>query len=233
MSLPRTRLNYKSYSTSWSPCLPSIPKTLSRELLYIWHDESRSKGRADQSIDAKSIEQVRNEYPDGRSVITPDLSPTTFTAHLSYINSCTGLNLAQSDIVSLLGKMGNNAIPASSATVSDKLIVKVPPTRPDILHECDLMEDVAIAYGFNKLKKTFPGTNTVAVPLPINKLTDVVRKECAICGFVEVLPLILVHLIASLFCGYSLILFTVLTGREFCLAEPQGRWKDSCNFGES
>ena len=138
------------------------------------------------------VEQVRIEYPDGRSVNTPDLSPSTFTAHLSYINSCTGLNLSQSEIISLLSKMGNHAVPAPSATISDRLIVKVPPTRPDILHECDIMEDVAIAYGFNKLQKTFPATNTVAVPLSINKLTDVLRRESALSGFTEVLPLILV-----------------------------------------
>jgi phenylalanyl-tRNA synthetase beta chain len=131
-------------------------------------------------------------YPDGRTVNTPDLSPTKFEAHLSYINSCTGLNLAQSEAISLLKKMGNDARPGESRTISDTIIVNVPPTRPDILHECDIMEDAAIAYGFNKLKKTFPATNTVAVPLPINKLSDLVRKECAISGFVEVLPLILV-----------------------------------------
>ena len=54
------------------------------------------------------------------------------------------------------------------------------------------MEDAAIAYGFNNLAKTFPPTNTVAQPLAINKLSDVVRLEWAMAGWVEVLPLILV-----------------------------------------
>jgi phenylalanyl-tRNA synthetase beta chain len=53
------------------------------------------------------------------------------------------------------------------------------------------MEDVAVAYGFDKLPKTFPATNTVAAPLPINKLADIMRRECAYNGWVEVLPLIL------------------------------------------
>ena len=139
-----------------------------------------------------SVEQVKNTYPDGSISITPDLSPIVFTAHLSYINSCTGLNLPQSDIVKYLERMGHNVEAAQSRTVSDRLIVSVPPTRPDILHECDLMEDVAVAYGFNNLKKTFPSSNTVAKPLPINKLSDIIRNECALSGFIEVLPLILV-----------------------------------------
>jgi phenylalanyl-tRNA synthetase beta chain len=74
----------------------------------------------------------------------------------------------------------------------DELEVQIPATRPDILHECDIMEDAAIAYGFNNLPDTFPGTNTVAQPLAISKLSDVVRVEWALAGWVEVLPLILV-----------------------------------------
>ena len=81
------------------------------------------------------------------------------------------------------------------ATVSpndaDELLVEVPPTRPDILHECDIMEDAAIAYGFDNLPDTFPATSTVAQPLTISKLSDVIRTEWAFAGFVEVLPLIL------------------------------------------
>ena len=76
----------------------------------------------------------------------------------------------------------------------DELLVEVPPTRPDILHECDIMEDAAIAYGFNNLPKTFPPTNTVAQPLAISKLSDLVRVEWAMAGWIEVLPLILVQI---------------------------------------
>ena len=81
------------------------------------------------------------------------------------------------------------------ATVSpndaDELLVDVPATRPDILHECDIMEDAAIAYGFNNLPDMFPATSTVAQPLTISKLSDVIRIEWAFAGFVEALPLIL------------------------------------------
>ena len=32
----------------------------------------------------------------------------------------------------------------------------------DIIHVCDIFEDVAIAFGYNNVKMTFPKTNTVA-----------------------------------------------------------------------
>ncbi|CAJ0748889.1 6255_t:CDS:2, partial [Entrophospora sp. SA101] len=50
---------------------------------------------------------------------------------------------------------------------------------------------VAIAYGFNNIPKTFPNSATVGKAFPINKLSDLVRREIALSGFTEVLPLIL------------------------------------------
>lgn len=82
---------------------------------------------------------------------------------------------------------------ASPSSASPNLIdVHIPPTRADILHQCDIMEDVAIAYGFNKLPRFFPSkSGTVAQPLMINKLSDIVRQEAAMAGWSEVMPLIL------------------------------------------
>jgi len=40
-----------------------------------------------------------------------------------------------------------DAQPSSSGALS----VRVPPTRSDILHACDVMEDVAIAHGYNNV----------------------------------------------------------------------------------
>ena len=114
------------------------------------------------------------------------------SARASYINSCTGLALTAHQVVDLLGRMSLTS--AVSTTNVDQLLVQVPPTRPDILHECDIMEDAAVAYGFNNLISTFPATHTVAKPLAISKLSDLVRREWAQAGWVEVLPLILVCL---------------------------------------
>ena len=82
---------------------------------------------------------------------------------------------------------------ASPSRASPDLIdVQVPPTRADVLHQADIMEDVAIAYGFNKLPRSFPSeSGTIAQPLMVNKLSDIVRLEAAMAGWSEVMPLIL------------------------------------------
>ena len=79
-----------------------------------------------------------------------------------------------------------------SPSTHDLIDVHIPPTRADVLHQCDIMEDVAIAYGFNKLPRSFPSkSGTVAQPLMINKLSDIIRLEVAMAGWSEVMPLIL------------------------------------------
>ena len=129
-------------------------------------------------------------YPDGTTRITPDLTYRPMVAHASYVNSCTGLAVDSPALVNLLERMTLSAVQDPSNP--DAVSVQVPPTRPDIMHECDLMEDAAIAYGFNNLPDTFPPTSTVAQPLELSKLSDIIRREWALAGFVEVLPLILV-----------------------------------------
>ncbi|GAA5866992.1 hypothetical protein JCM8547_008401 [Rhodosporidiobolus lusitaniae] len=156
------------------------------------------------------VEPVNVVYEAGcaggaRTVVTPPLTSRPFVARASYINSCTGLSLPRSDIITLLNKMGHaastpeqspnfspvNATPTVVIAPEDEIHIWVPPTRPDILHECDIMEDVAVAYGFDNLKKTFPQTNTVAKPFPPNKLSDTLRRLCTEASWTEVLPLIL------------------------------------------
>eukprot|EP00951_Prasinocladus_malaysianus_P024452 scaffold211188_cov26-Prasinocladus_malaysianus.AAC.3 len=59
---------------------------------------------------------------------------------------------------------------------------QVPPSRSDVLHACDVMEDVAIAYGFNNIAKRIPPTVTQGRELPLNQLSDLLRVEVATAG---------------------------------------------------
>ncbi|RAL09997.1 phenylalanine--tRNA ligase subunit beta [Aspergillus homomorphus CBS 101889] len=122
--------------------------------------------------------------------VVPDISPRKAEAEVSYINQCCGLELKPEEICKLLRKMAYDAKP--STTNPDIIDVYIPATRADVLHQADIMEDVAIAYGFNSLPRSFPSkSGTIAQPLPINKLSDIVRVEAAMAGWSEVLPLIL------------------------------------------
>lgn len=65
--------------------------------------------------------------------------------------------------------------------------VDIPPTRHDIIHACDIFEDVAIAYGYNNIAKHSLATSTIGSQFPINKLSDQLREQLAQAGFTEAL----------------------------------------------
>lgn len=62
----------------------------------------------------------------------------------------------------------------------------VPPS-PHRPAACDVMEDVAIAYGFNNLTLRVPKTVTIGRELPLNQMCELLRGECAMAGFTEIL----------------------------------------------
>ena len=137
-----------------------------------------------------TVEPVKivSKYNETRQV--PDLTPRETEAEVSYINSCTGLKLSAEDMCKLLSRMAYTATPSKSS--KNLLDVIIPPTRADVLHQCDVMEDVAVAYGFNSLPRVFRGTPTAfAQPLPVNKLSDIFRDQAAMAGWLEVMPLVL------------------------------------------
>ncbi|CCG82588.1 Phenylalanyl-tRNA synthetase, beta subunit [Taphrina deformans PYCC 5710] len=140
---------------------------------------------AEEPFTVEAVE-IKSEH-NGCSRTTPSIAARKHEAEISYINSCTGLDQSAETIVKQLARMSMNA----KHLGGDKVEVSVPCTRADILHQCDIMEDVAIAYGYNNLAKTVPSTATVGQPLPINKLADIIRKETAMAGFTECMPLIL------------------------------------------
>jgi phenylalanyl-tRNA synthetase beta chain len=141
-----------------------------------------------------TVEPVQVQSPhNGETRKTPDLKPRPMTASVAYINSCTGLTLSAAEQSALLGRMGLAAKPDKSS--ADVLRLDVPITRADVLHQADIMEDVAVAYGFNNLPRHYApsaaGAAAVGAALPLNKLADIARNEAARAGWREALPLIL------------------------------------------
>lgn len=141
----------------------------------------------DNEFEIEPVEVISNHNNESR--ICPNITPKPFFAEVSYINSCLGLNLDATQISKLLKKMSLNAkLPAKDGLLE----VDVPITRSDILHQCDIMEDAAVAYGFNNLSRTKPkGESLIASALPINKIADILRFASSQSGYLEVMPLTL------------------------------------------
>ena len=88
--------------------------------------------------------------------------------------------------------MGLNPVPSSDPANLVKF--QVSPLRPDILHACDIAEEIGIGYGFNNIPMVYPPTNTVGSFIPENKFTDLLRHELAQAGYIETLTCALLSL---------------------------------------
>ena len=113
----------------------------------------------------------------------PTLEPYIFQTNKQYINSLAGTSLNTDEMPEYLSKMGYK----TKVLSSEEIEVSVTVFRNDVLHPCDIGEDLAIAFGFNRIPKNKLKTVCKGFQQPINKLTDIVRSEMANCGYVECL----------------------------------------------
>jgi phenylalanyl-tRNA synthetase beta chain len=114
-----------------------------------------------QGEDQFTVEQVEIIYEgdESRNESTPSFTYTDFEVKTSEINKILGLSLTTEKITECIEKMG---LKVKEANEDGSLVtVEVPPTRSDVMHTCDIAEDVGIAYGYNNIVKVFPPTNTV------------------------------------------------------------------------
>lgn len=88
----------------------------------------------------------------GNSIkITPDMSPQQIEVNRKLANDLLGLRLNDKEIVECLER---SRISVSSK--DGKFIASIPRYRVDILHQVDLVEEIAYGYGFDKLTPTLP-----------------------------------------------------------------------------
>uniref|UniRef100_A0A672ND97 Phenylalanine--tRNA ligase beta subunit n=1 Tax=Sinocyclocheilus grahami TaxID=75366 RepID=A0A672ND97_SINGR len=113
-----------------------------------------------------------------------ELAYRTETLSGDFINKRVGINESAESIAQLLTRM---CLRSEVSGEGDLIQVEIPPTRADVIHACDIMEDAAIAYGFNNIVRSTPRTYTVANQLPLNKLTELLRQDLAAAGFTEAL----------------------------------------------
>lgn len=136
-----------------------------------------------------SAECVTVTETNGSTNVYPDVSERSHLASVSYINSITGLKLSGDEICAQLAKMG---LRSKFNAADNSIDVAVPITRSDIMHECDIAEDVAIAYGYGNLPRAVPNTICFGAQQELNKFTDLLRAEVARCLFSEVLTEVLI-----------------------------------------
>ena len=83
---------------------------------------------------------------------TPNLEPEEMKLSTENVNKILGLNLNEKQIKGFIERMGYGY---------NRGKVKVPSWRIDVMHEVDLIEDVAIAYGYENFIPEIPKISTI------------------------------------------------------------------------
>jgi len=130
-------------------------------------------------------------YPhENAQVTTPKLETSFMDLEIEYVNKILGLRLTAKLITELLGKARFGV----GKVGKTKMPVQVPCYRIDVMHPVDLVEDIAIAYGYNNMTPLWRKLPTMGSTKPEQGLFDVARELMVGLGFQEVLTFTLTNL---------------------------------------
>jgi len=154
---------------------------------------------AERGAVMKTVKIIEGER--GKKRTTPILSPRSMKVDSSYIRRILGLDdekeLPDKKIMKLLGMMRFGVI-----TKGNKVLI--PSYRTDILHQMDLAEDVAIAYGYNNFKTELPALPNVGMEDAVGSERNNDRTTLIGLGFEEVFTFVLTNpasLFSKMNCG--------------------------------
>ena len=135
------------------------------------------------------IKSMEVQYAD-KTIVSPDLTPQEMNVHVDTANELIGgTSLTAEDIKELLFKA------RFDAEIIDDNEVKaiIPAYRVDILHEVDIVENIAVQYHINDVVAKLPDINTVAYENNWFKAEGIIREVMIALGFQEVMSLMLTN----------------------------------------
>ena len=106
-----------------------------------------------------------------------DLKPEKMRISLENANKLLGLSLKEKDLEKLLPRMGYDY---------KKGKADVPAWRADIMHEVDIIEDIAIAYGYDKIIPEIPKVATIGEESAESKIESKISDILVGLGLLEV-----------------------------------------------
>jgi phenylalanyl-tRNA synthetase beta chain len=151
------------------------------------------------------IESVVLMPPTGKESTMPNLDSKTLNLNPENARRFLGLQLSDDQIVNLLRQYRYDVKKSGKV-----LACSYPAYRDDIIHERDLAEDVAIAFGYNDLRPDPPKIHTIGGTLPIGDFFEKARELMVGLGFQEILTFVLTN---------KENLFSKMNSHEFPIAE--------------
>jgi phenylalanyl-tRNA synthetase beta chain len=142
---------------------------------------------ADRGATIEPVEIVySNATPYGRRVVMPHDISIPMTLKRSQVETVLGVHLSDGEITRALRRSGHRV------TVAAGRWTATPPAyRGDLMHPIDLIEDIAMQCGYDRLTPELPATFTVGGLSPETRLEEQARRWMIGLGFQEVMSNIL------------------------------------------
>ncbi|MBI5060867.1 MAG: phenylalanine--tRNA ligase subunit beta [Candidatus Aenigmarchaeota archaeon] len=166
------------------------------------------------------IESVSVAYPwktrYGKVIETPYIFKEKVSFSKARISEMLGISLADGEVKKLLEKMQYNA------SVGKNVTVEVAPYRNDVMHYVDIIEDIAIAYGYGKFSSLGMCGYT---PGKLSQFTEFMEK-CRLVmiglGFQEIASPLLTSKIAldNMRCHSSLVEIDNVMSESYSVVRP-------------
>ena len=129
------------------------------------------------------IYSVKIKYPE-KNVVTPFLKAETKKINKETIKKLLGIELKDKELKQTLEKAGYEFD-------AKKSLVKIPHYRQDILHEVDIIEDIAIAYGYDNIKELPLTKYTTGKTFDATTFINKIRELTVGLGYQEVFSAVL------------------------------------------
>ena len=130
------------------------------------------------------IYSVKIKYKN-ETINTPDFRPFKFDIKPSYIDELLGFGLTTPEIKKLLKKMDYKVVKATPG--GDLIVLEIPFYRKDIMHAVDIVEDIAISYGYNNIIPIEPEISTSGKLLDKTEKNNLIREIMVGMQFQEIL----------------------------------------------
>lgn len=124
-----------------------------------------------------TIESIECIQQNRARITAPSLAPKKRKLSLEHANALLGLHLKERELKKILPGMGYDY---------RKGAVLIPAWRTDLLHEVDLIEDIAIAYGYERLLPELPPLATMGEESQEHKLRVLITEALVSLGLIEI-----------------------------------------------
>jgi phenylalanyl-tRNA synthetase beta chain len=123
--------------------------------------------------------------------VYPSMKQNSIELSNDYVKKVLGLNIELKEIEKLLARMGYKVTKINKE--ENKVELVVPFYRADVLHEIDIVDDIARAYKLSNIKPEIPAVSTFGNSLRKTKVTEFIRTLLVGMGFTEALTLALTN----------------------------------------